>query len=218
MKIIKSNVKEVIFHVPEGYRSIEEFLERVARTCYQSEGKIKPGSANKLLNKLMDLGHHAMFDHIFITARIEADRGFTHELVRHRLAAYAQESTRYCNYVEGKFSGQITVIEQPELNSPQREIWRIAMQSAEHSYMDLIGNGVSPQIARSILPIGLKSEIVITANLREWWHIFKLRCSEKVHPIMRKVMDEIRNIFIKKHPILMRMSALTPKEELNEKT
>jgi thymidylate synthase (FAD) len=114
MKIINPNIKEIIFHMPQGYRSIEEFLEAVGRTCYKSEDKITPGSADEFVEMLNEKGHHAMLEHAFATIRIEADRGLTHELVRHRLASYAQESTRFCNYSKGKFERQITVVSQPE--------------------------------------------------------------------------------------------------------
>jgi len=200
MKIIKPRVIEVTFHYPEGYPSVERFIERVARTCYQSEDKIGPDSDRRLLTKLIKLGHHSMFECITITARIEADRGFTHELVRQRLASFAQESTRFCNPKE------MIVIEQPGIvpypSDPRWTVWRNAMYSAGNYYQKLIALGVPPEIARSVLPIGLKAEIVITANLREWWHIFELRCSEKAHPIMREIVREIKDIFKTRIPYI----------------
>jgi thymidylate synthase (FAD) len=200
MKIINPNIKGIIFHIPEGYESIEEFIEAVGRTCYKSEDKITYGSANDFVERLNAKGHHAMLEHAIATVRIEADRGLTHELVRHRLASYAQESTRWCNYSKGKFQRQITVIQQPGMTPEQEQIWRQAMLTAETYYMTLIDTGVPAEIARSVLPIGLKSEIVITANLREWMHIFRLRCSPAAHPIIRGIMWEALRFFSQKVP------------------
>ncbi len=200
MKVINPNIKEIIFHVPEGNRSIEEFIEAVGRTCYKSENKITPGSAADFVEMLNAKGHHAMLEHAFATVRIEADRGLTHELVRHRLASYAHESTRWCNYRKRKFQRQITVIQQPGMTPEQEEIWKQAMLTAETYYMTLVDTGVPPEIARSVLPIGLKSEIVITANLREWMHIFRLRCSPAAHPIIRGIMREALRFFSQKVP------------------
>ena len=132
-----------------------------------------------------------MLEHGMISAVIHADRGLTHELVRHRIASFAQESTRYCNYSKGKFSGQITVVKQPGMNDEQEELWRAAMYSAELFYLKLLDEGVPAQIARSVLPIGIKSEITISANLREWMHIFEMRCDTPAHPIIRGCALEI---------------------------
>lgn len=190
MKVIKPHVDEIVFHVPEGY-TLEKWLERVGRTCYKSEDKITDTSAPKFIRMIRKRGHHAMLEHGLISARIIADRGLTHELVRHRLASFAQESTRYCNYSHGKFSGEITVIAQPGLTEGQNRVWTKAMEAAEQKYMELLELGVNAQIARSVLPIGLKSEIVISANLREWLHIFEMRADTPAHPIIRGCAIEI---------------------------
>lgn len=184
--------------------SVEESIERAARTCYKSEDKINPGSAEKLVRMLRDRGHHAMLEFGYAEAKIVADRGLTHELVRHRLASYAQESTRFCNYSKGKFQSEITVIEQPGLESgkPGRGIWLEAMCAAETAYLNLIEKGVHPQIARSVLPIGLKTEITIGANTREWRHIFTMRCAKTAHPIIRGVMLRVLEEFNKKMPAI----------------
>lgn len=189
MKIVKPSV-EMLFWKPENGKTAEEAIEWAARTCYKSEDKTKDGSAEKLVKRLRRRGHHAMLEFGYIMARIVADRGLTHELVRHRLASFAQESTRYCNYSNDKFESEITVIEPPGLSEVQKVIWTDAMWNAETSYMELMMEGCKPEIARSVLPIGLKTEIVIGANTREWMHIFKMRCDEAAHPIIRGVMQE----------------------------
>lgn len=201
MKVVKPHVKEIVFHVPEGY-TIEGWIEKAGRTCYKSEDKITEESAPKFVRMIRKRGHHAMLEHAVISAVIVADRGLTHELVRHRLASYAQESTRYCNYGKGKFGQEITVVEQPGMDAEQEQIWNWAMIESETRYMQLLKSGAHPQIARSVLPIGLKTEIVITANLREWMHIFKMRCDTPAHPIIRGVALEILNKLNERLPSL----------------
>ncbi len=210
MKIVKPSIV-VTFYAPEDGSSPEQAIEAAGRTCYKSEDKITTESAEKFVHMLRDRGHHAMLEFGYATARIIADRGLTHEMVRHRLCSFAQESTRYCNYSKGKFGNEITVVEQPGLEKAVdgdreqyviRKAWEDAMISAERFYLGLLESGVKPQIARSVLPIGLKSEIVVGANLREWRHIFRLRCAEAAHPIIRGVMLKALQKFWEKMPTL----------------
>ena len=175
-------------------------IERTARACYKSEDKICEGSAARLVKSLLRRGHHAMIEFGGdIVVKFVSNRGFTHELVRHRLASFAQESTRYCSYNKDKFDGELTFV------CPQRiiarscdevvDVWQTledAWRSAEQSYMELIHKGASAEIAREALPIGVKAEIVIKANVREWMHIFQLRTSKKAHPRMRELMIPLR--------------------------
>jgi thymidylate synthase (FAD) len=191
MKIVKPSI-DVTFFMPDNGESVERNIEYAARTCYKSEEKITNTSAARFVRKLRKRGHHAMLEFGYATARITADRGLTHELVRHRLASFAQESTRYCNYSKGKFTSEITVIAQPgiEIGSDEWTVWKNTMFHIEEAYMKLLKMGVKPEIARSVLPIGLKAEITIGANLREWRHIFKMRCASSAHPIIRGVMLE----------------------------
>lgn len=201
MKIIKPSV-EVIFWAPEDGGTLEEGIEKAARNCYKSEGKIKEGSADKLIRKLRKSGHHAMLEFGYIMAKIIADRGLSHELCRHRLASFAQESTRWCNYNSERFDSEISVIEPPGMTEEQRNVWHVAMMEIEKRYMQMIELGAKPQIARSVLPIGLKTEIVIGANPREWRHIFKMRCDKHAHPIIRSIMIEILSKCIYKYPAI----------------
>lgn len=207
MNIQEARVEEIIFHIPEGYNSIEKWLEKVGRTCYKSEDRITEESAPKFIKMLRDRGHHAMLEHSVASARIIGDRGLTHELVRHRIASYAQESTRYCNYTHGKFNNEISVISQPDLTIEQTEVWQKAMLLAEEYYFRLIEMGVKPEIARSVLPTGLKAEIVITTNLREWIWIFEMRCDRHAHPIIRKVCLDILNQFNSRLPCIYEKQA-----------
>jgi len=207
VRIIKAGVEEITFHIPEGYNSIEQWLEKVGRTCYKSEDKITEESAPKFIRMLRDRGHHAMIEHAVASARIIGDRGLTHELVRHRIASYAQESTRYCNYTKGKFNNEITVIEQPDMNAKQMAEWEDAIKDAEKHYFRLVEMGVKAQIARSVLPVGLKAEIVITANLREWIWIFEMRCSQFAHPIIQGVALKILDTFNSRLPAIYEKQA-----------
>jgi thymidylate synthase (FAD) len=189
-------------------------------------------------------GHVSVIEHVNVMVKFICNRGFTHELVRHRLVSYSQESTRFCNYGKDKFSGQITVIDQrwliaeklgvelllddaePKTNDYIRLItspecdhgqivefdvvqrpcvdaidtWMTAMGRAEEAYLSLIGTGLPPEVARGVLPIDLKTEIVATANLREWSHIFEQRCSPAAHPNMRQLMIPLREQFREQLP------------------
>jgi thymidylate synthase (FAD) len=157
--------------------------------CWKSEERIEPGSAEKFIKgTLLKLQHLSVIEHAVATVRFVCDRGVSHEMVRHRIASFSQESTRYANYAKAKFDSQITVIEPPGLSGVQRATWIEAMEAAERAYLSLIASGAKPQIARAVLPTCLKTEIVVTANLREWMHIFELRCSPAAHPQIREVM------------------------------
>ena len=186
MKIIKASYKIITpMHVDNVLRRIEE----IARTCYKSEDKITPESAPKLVKMLIDKGHEAMLEHCSFSVKFICDRGVSHELVRHRIASWAQESTRYCNYSAEKFGNEVTVIEPCFWEKDSREycIWKYLCAEAENSYFDLLAIGASPQEARSVLPNSLKTEIVMTANVREWRHFFKLRTAKEAHPQMREI-------------------------------
>lgn len=202
MRIIKPTV--IVEDGIDGHAILRK-LEMAGRTCYKSEDRITDESAAKFVAKLIEHGHHAMIEHANITCTFICDRGVTHEIVRHRIASYAQESTRYCNYSKDKFGNELTFIEPcfwpdktiPGCNDQLRfAAWCDSMRQAEHKYMYLVSVGASPQEARSVLPNSLKTEIVVTMNIREWRHFFALRCSPQAHPQMREVakmaLDKLR--------------------------
>lgn len=178
-----------IEHLP-AREDVLRRIEEAGRTCYKSEDRITTGSGSAFVEKILASGHESVIEHASMTVRFICDRGVTHELVRHRLAAFSQESTRYCNYSKGKFGGELTFIRPPfwRENSHEFKSWAAAMAVAENVYLDLIDKGCKPQEARSVLPNSLKTEIVVTANVREWRHIFRLRCSKRAHPQMRQIM------------------------------
>lgn len=168
-------------------------IEVAGRTCYKSEERITKGSAEKFVQMIINRNHVSVIEHEKITVKFIFDRGISHEMVRHRLCSFSQESTRYCNYTKDKFSNEITVIDISDHVKTwnAEKVWKNAMNDAERHYNRLIELGESPQIARSVLPNSLKTEIVVTANLREWRLIFKLRTSSAAHPQIREVMTPL---------------------------
>ena len=178
-------------------------LERYARVCYKSEEKMEKSNSSSFLSSIINKGHESIIEHEKATVMFIVDRGISHEIVRHRLAAYSQESTRYCNYSSDKFSNEISVIEPFFfIGKPSYDIWKLACLTAEKSYMDMLNNNNSPQEARSVLPNSLKTEIVVTYNYREWRHFFKLRCSPAAHPQMRQVAIPLLLLFQERLPVL----------------
>ncbi len=186
MKIINADVE---FITPVDGAAILKRLERCGRVCYKSEAKITDTSAPAFVAGIIKRGHEAVLEHCSFTVKFICDRGVSHEIVRHRVASYCQESTRYCNYSKDGFGSEITVIKPCFLaeDSDGMKEWKSAMRFAEDHYFSLLDFGCSPQEARSVLPNSLKTEVVMTANIREWRHFLKLRCSPAAHPQMREV-------------------------------
>lgn len=209
MKIVKPSA-EVFFHYPYSNKkdkiNLQKFLERIGRICYKSENLITEDSASKFITMLKERGHHAMLEHCVATVIFITDVGVTHEEVRHRLSSFAQESTRYCNYTKGKFDNQISAIKPPFKNKTGKaqDIWEELLKHCESAYRELLELGESPQIARSVLPKSLKTEIAHTANLREWMHIFNLRCSPQAHPQIKEIMLIALKEFVEEVPELFR--------------
>lgn len=175
-----------------------EFIEKIARTCYKSEDNISENSASRMVKSLINREHEAMLEHVSMTVRFIHNRGFTHEMVRMRLCSFAQESTRYCNY-----TNEGVKIIQPYWISTNDEksylIWLDSMKNCEKTYIELINYGLKPQATRGVLPIDVKTEIVVTANLREWRHIFRLRCAKDAHPDMLRVMCPLLREMLNTH-------------------
>ncbi len=174
----------------EKLPSLEDIklIEAAGRVCYKSEEKTTDTSFVEFLERIVRRGHESVLEHSMLTVRFICDRGVSHELVRHRLASFSQESTRYCNY-----SGEVAFIMpcffKQCLNVYHPYVlWKDAMLSSEDTYKEMLKQGASPQEARAVLPNSTKTEVVMTANLREWRHILKLRTSKAAHPQMRELM------------------------------
>ncbi len=201
MKIIEPYFE--ILHMEDGEK-ICRLLEIAARTCYKSEDKIADGTSHGLLRRLLKTGHESVIEHSSVSVRIVCDRGISHEIVRHRLCSFSQESTRYANYSREKFGKEITVI-RPffwDADSDLYREWEQAMKACEKAYITLMENGARAQEARSVLPNSLKTEIIVTANVREWRHIFNLRCSSASHPQIRQIMLPMLKEFHSRIPVL----------------
>lgn len=204
MKIIKPTAV-----IESSTSNLEEVIEAAGRTCWKSEDKIEPGSAGPFIERIKSFKHESVLEHGAITVRFVMDRGVSHELVRHRVASFSQESTRYCNYSKGKFSEELVFIEpcfwQDDSTAEQvalYDLWHDVCFHAEENYMKLLERGATPQEARSILPNSLKTEVVMTANPREWRHVFRLRCDRAAHPQMREVMLPLFKQFCERWPAL----------------
>lgn len=188
MKIVKQSV-ELLWATNRP----EKQIERAGRTCYKSEARITDDSSNAFVRRMKKLGHHAMIEHAVASFLIVTDRGISHEIVRHRLASYAQESTRYCNYGKDKFGNEITVIQPPDLDTKSKvAMWTAGCLLAEEAYFRMLKEGCTPEIARSLLPTCTKTEIVMTANLREWLHFITLRSSPAAHPQIQTIANLIK--------------------------
>lgn len=197
----------------EGHKILKH-IEKIARTCYKSEDLINNESAEKMIKKLIKMNHLAMIEHASVSVLFTCDRGVTHEIVRHRVASYAQESTRYVNYSKDKFGNEIGYIDIAggiALDTKMKDLpvetidaiiseWNQACIDAEKHYMKMLELGATPQIARSVLNNSTKSDINVTMNLREWRHFFELRCDTPAHPQMRELVI----------PLLKEMSEVIP--------
>lgn len=225
MQVIRQSWQFV--RTPDGEDILRQ-IEEAGRTCYKSEDKMTPESAREFVKKALDMGHHSIVEHANVGVRIITDRGVTHEIVRHRIASYSQESTRYCNYAKGQFGWEITTIlpvwfygttglfppgevfehlktdDVTDLSA--REIqylkWYHSMIRIEEDYLSLLKLGQSAQEARSVLPNSLKTEIVMTCNVREWRHFFNLRGGKAAHPQMRDLALDMLKGFKKTVPVI----------------
>ena len=202
MRIINPSVK--LEDSIDGQEILKK-IERIGRTCYKSEGNITEDSAERFVKSIIARGHESVLEHVSISVRVICDRGVSHEIVRHRIASYSQESTRYCNYSNDKFGNELTFIK-PCFWNDETNVnylnWENVLKNIECAYFSMLKCGATPQEARSILPNSLKTEIVMTMNLREWRHFFRLRCDKAAHPQMRQVANLILNNFKVRIPVI----------------
>ena len=181
-------------------QAILKKIERIGRVCYKSESNITDDSAERFIKSIIARGHESVLEHVSISVRVICDRGVSHEIVRHRVASYSQESTRYNNYSKDKYGNELTFIKPCfwEEDSELFDTWKVAMKYAQSQYFNLLELGATPELARSVLPNSLKTEIVMTMNLREWRHFFKLRCAKAAHPQTREIANMILKEFKEK--------------------
>lgn len=206
MRIIEPSY-EILTEISQGGIKELQHIEKIGRVCYKSEDKITENgeSAKNFVKMLIGRGHEAMIEHSSLSVKFTVDRGVSHELVRHRIASFAQESTRYCNYSKDKFDNGITFIKPFffKEGTEEYEEWKCVMDNAEQSYLWLINEcKKSPQEARSVLPNSTKTEITISANYREWRNFFKLRTAKAAHPQMQEVTRPLLKELKEKLPII----------------
>lgn len=177
-------------------------IELAGRTCYKSEAKMTGDSSEKFAGMILGRGHESVIEHVVASVKFTFDRGVSHEMVRHRLCAFSQESTRFCDYMRDQFGSGITYIKPFFWTSGswQHSSWLKVMRVCEEEYLILRAGGEPPERARSVLPQSLKTEIVVTANFREWRHIFRLRTAKAAHPQMREVMVPCLDEFARRCP------------------
>ncbi len=197
--------------------AILERIERAGRVSYKSEHKIKPGSARNFVAKILRLGHESVLEHEKVSVRIVCDRGISHQLVRHRICSFTQESTR-CNYASPRFGSELAfilplwfrdcydcerqLITERGYANEAFLVWYDVCKNAERAYLTLIAHSLLPVQARVVLPTSLKTELIVTANLREWRHIFRLRTDKQAHPQMREIMVPLLEEFKKRIPVV----------------
>ena len=172
-------------------------IERIGRVCYKSEHRITSSSAAPFVRNIIARGHESVLEHISITVRFITDRAIANELVRHRIAAYSQESTRYCNYKD-----KIEFIYPKNVSDKQSQLIMEACACASTTYRALIADGATPEVARDVLPLCTKTELIATYNLREWRHILRLRTDKAAHPKMRELMQTLLQFFQGLVPII----------------
>lgn len=197
MKII--NQRFEILTPLDGYKILKH-LELCGRVCYKSEDDITPKSCVEFVKRIIKNGHESVLEHYSFSVRFITNRAIANEIVRHRIASFSQESTRYCNYSSDKFDNEITVIE-PTYSLGNAD-WFLLCDYAETKYFQLLKQGVSPQLARGVLPLDLKTELIMTANLREWRHFLKLRTAPDAHPQMRELATSLLNELKKDIPVI----------------
>lgn len=217
MRKIKANYK-ILTEISDGGIRELQHIEQIGRVCYKSEDSITADgeSAKKFVAMLIRNGHEAMIEHSFLSVKFTVDRGVSHELVRHRIASFAQESTRYCNYAKDKFGAECgfiylepgIMLDNKMKKMTGEEIalvmseWQSAMEDAERHYMKMLELGATPQIARSVLPNSTKTEITVSTNYREWRNFFKLRTPITAHPQMREVTIPLLQELKEKIPVM----------------
>ena len=196
MKIVEQSVELVLYEGINGYDIIEH-LEKVGRTCYKSEEKIKEGSAEKFIRGIVKSGHGSVIEHASLTVKFITSRDVTHQVVRHRVASMAQESQRYCNYSLGKFGEEVVFVRPVYLlkGTHAYSTWEQSCGIAESAYFMLINEGCTAEEARSVLPNCAKTELMMTANLREWRHFFEVRCDHHAQlPIRLLAIDLLKQM------------------------
>ncbi len=182
-------------------KQIMKRIERACRTCYRSEGKITEDSYKKLIKNCITSGHESVLEHEKVTVRIYSDIGSYKDLTRHRFASFSVESTRYCSYDKDKYGNEIAIMNPVYIEDKEvYEVWKKTMEEMEKGYMEMKRLGASTDMCREVLPHSTAGEYTMTANIREWKHILKLRTNKRVHPSIRQVLIPLLKYFKEQMP------------------
>lgn len=202
MKIID---QDVILLSKTTYKEMCNIIEEAGRTCYKSEfTDFDLKRAEEFIRKILKAGHESVIEHQSLTFKITTNRAIANEIVRHRIASYSQESTRYCNYSKDKFDNELTFIKPIWYDGAEPKIqndWEDAMKVSEISYKKLLDKGLTPDKCRGVLPLDLKTEITVTMNLRALRNFLKLRTAKNAHPQIQEVANKILHILKDKYPV-----------------
>ena len=202
MKLIDPSI-EILS--PIDGKAIMKLLEKAGRTCYKSEDLITDNSCDKFVGAILSKHHESVIEHVSITVKFIGSRSMSHQLVRHRIASYSQESQRYCNYTRNKFGGDIIFIKPIKYDGwdfNTQGLFDGALSIAETHYQELIAAGLQAQDARDVLPNACKTEVVATMNLRSWRHFFKMRTDVHAQDEIRFLANQLLAEFKKELPII----------------
>ena len=199
MKIIEPSVKIL---TPIDGKTILKHLEECGRTCYQSHDNTTEDSAERLLRQIIKSGHESVLEHFLITVKMQMDIGAYNDITRHRLASFSIESTRWCNYSKGTFGTELKFMKPCNIEGELYDDWLKTMEYIEKMYMQMAEKGAAPDQLRMILPHSTAAEVCMSANLREWRHIFRLRTAKNAHPSVQQVMNMLLAEFKKKIPVI----------------
>jgi thymidylate synthase (FAD) len=205
MKIVKPSFEILSATNLEYVTEQLKIIELAGRNCYKSEDKICEGSHDKIIGMLRLKKHFSVLEHGNMTVRMIGSRAFSHQLVRHRLAAYSQESQRYCNYNKGKFGSEVTFVEPVKFSEWDEELQKnftTSLQLAEKCYQELVEQGMKAEDARGVLPNQCKTEVVVTMNLRSWMHFFSMRCDKHAQAEIRLIATGLLEEFNKLMPVI----------------
>lgn len=206
-KLIQAGIAEII-----GLEQPDDVLRRIehcGRVSYMTWDKEAPGTASKFVEMIIRLGHESVLEHSSVTVIFVCDRSTAQQLTRHRIASFTMESQRYCNYSNDKFGNEITFVD-PEFQIDSAEAraacyktFEMQMYASEVAYFAMLNLGAKPEDARSVLPNCAACYVAVTANLREWRHIMKLRCEKHAQHNIRRLICELHKVFKNKIPCIV---------------
>lgn len=200
MKIVAQKF-EILTEISPNAEKELGLIERAGRTCYKSEAKDRD-TTERFIRGIIKRGHESVLEHSLLTVKFITSRSVSHQLVRHRLAAFSQESQRYCNYSKERFGNEVQFVDPVSMAVDEFQAWKNSCALDEKEYLRLIQKGVAPEIARAVLPNCTKTEIVMSANYREWRHVLKERTSERADPNMRSLMSSLLRELQERIPVI----------------